>query len=135
MSLNLGVASQITWLYFKNISEADVFLQNTLKLKLVEDHGWAKIYSVANKAFLGAVESGKGTLEAKDEHAMLYTLVVDSVEDWHKHIKASNMTEVSEIGGMRDVPIKTFFATGPGGYKFEFQAFLNKDSIKIFHNN
>ena len=133
MNLNLGVASQITWLYFKDIKEADAFLQNTLMLKLVEDHGWAKIYQVAGKGFLGAVESGKGTLKAQEEHAMLFTLVVDNVEDWHKHITASNMTDVTEVSGYKDVPIKTFFATGPSGYKFEFQAFLNKESIEIFH--
>ena len=134
MKLNLGIASQITWLYFEDLKQADEFFQNTLKLKLVEDQGWAKIYGVAGKAFIGAVDSTQGSLKSLPEHDMLFSLVVDSVEDWHQHIKASNMTDITEIGGMKEVPIKTFFATGPNGYRFEFQAFTAENARKIFHS-
>lgn len=129
----LSVSSQITWFYFNNLAEADEFFQQTLRLKPVLDQGWAKIYAVAEKAFVGAVDASQGSLQALSEHDVLFTLVVNNVEAWHRHIKASNMTEVTEISGMKDAPIRTFFAKGPGGYVFEFQAFLNQADQEIFH--
>lgn len=133
MELQLGVSSQITWLYFTDLREADIFFRDTLRLKLVLDQGWAKIYAVAEKAFVGAVDSTQGSLKTLPDHDMLFTLVVDHVEDWHRHITASNMTEVTDIGGMKDAPIRTFFAKGPGGYMFEFQSFLNPADRSVFH--
>jgi len=139
----LKAKSQVTWYYFDDLDEADDFFRNTLMLEAVLDEGWAKIYRVADTAFVGAVDATKSSRNPVDanqsshkpvvEHDSLFSLNIDNIEAWHAHIKASNMTEVTEIQDFPGAPVHTFFAKGPNGYHFEFQCFYREEDRKIFH--
>jgi lactoylglutathione lyase len=51
----LKLNSQITSLYYRDLESADAFYREIMGLALVQDQGWAKIYRVSDKAFVGAV--------------------------------------------------------------------------------
>ena len=129
----LKAKSQVTWYYFDDLDEADDFFRNTLMLEAVLDEGWAKIYRVADTAFVGAVDATKSSRNPVVEHDSLFSLNIDDIEAWHAHIKASNMTDVTDIQDFPGAPVHTFFAKGPNGYHFEFQCFYREEDRKIFH--
>ena len=131
---SLGISSQITFLYFKDLDAAVPFFEDILQLELVENQGWARIYRVSEGAFIGAVDESRGSLKAQDNNAVLITLVIDDVDGWYHRLRgAKGLRVIKEPAVMADIQIKGFFVEGPGGYHFEFQEFMRPEDRSIFH--
>lgn len=129
----LSISSQITFLYFNDLAKADDFFRNTLELELVEDQQWAKIYQVAEGAFLGAVDSEKGSLKAKEESAVLITLCVEDVPKFADKLKQRGVNITKDVSVFEEIQIINCFFDGPENYKFEIQEFLKPETKEIFH--
>ncbi len=129
----MKISSQITFLYFKDLDKADHFFQNTLELKLVEDQKWAKIYQVSEEAFIGAVDSSRGSLKAKEDSAVLITLCVEDVPSFAEMLKSKNVNITQDVSNFEEIQIINCFFDGPEGYKFEVQEFLKPEAKEIFH--
>ena len=128
------IGSGITWLYYDNFAQATTFYEEVLGFEPVVDQGWAKIYLISNRAFLGAVNSqaGKGYCMTQQESAVLLTLVVDDVNPWHAHLKEKGVRGLTEIQRRDDIQIECFFFEDPGGYRFEMQTFLDPKTAQRF---
>ena len=127
------VSSQITFLYFDDLANADQFFQEIMDFRLVEDQGWAKIYQVADMAFIGAVDGNRGSCKAQEENALLVTLCVEDVAGWAKRLKEHGVTITKDVAVFEEINIINCFFTGPGNYKFELQEFLSPGAKAIFH--
>ena len=86
-------SSQITFLYFDDLSEATLFFEDTLKLSKVDDQGFAKIYCISGGAFLGIVDASQGYCRAPTEQNTLITLVTDDVHQWYEHLKSRGVQD------------------------------------------
>ena len=112
-------ASQITFLDLSDYAAGKEFLARVLGLEVVYDIGWAAVYGVAGKAFLGIVD--RKHQEVPHREGLLISLTTDCIEDWHAHI--SGFLEVSPIAEVPDAGLRSFFFTGPEGWRFEIQQF------------
>ena len=130
---NLKIASQITFLYYKDLALAQQFYEGILGLKLVEDQGWAKIYQVSGTAFVGLVDEMHGSLKTQPENAVMLTFVVDNVLGWYQYLRENDVTIRQEYGRSQTIQIEYFFAEDPGGYVLEFQRFLKPTLTAVFH--
>jgi len=129
--MNLNLDSQITFLYFKDLAPAIRFFEDVLKLEKVEDQEFARIYRIADKAFVGIVDEAKGFCKAQESSAVLITLVTEDGQGWYDHLKAQGVKLLSEV--QRPLaPVECFFFEGPGGYRFEVQRFLDPSTAKFF---
>ncbi len=128
----MNISSQITFLYFKDLSGPADFFENILKLELVHDQGFARIYRVAGQSFVGIVDESKGSLKALEQSAVLITLVVDDVRAWFDYLKGQGLKMLSEIKTPELAPVECFFFEGPGGYNFEIQKFLDPETQARF---
>ena len=120
-------ASQITFLDFSDYKAGKEFLSRVLGLDKVYDIGWAAVYGVAGKAFLGAVDR-KGQPHPQ---GLLISLTTDCIEDWYAHVSA--LREVSPIAEVPGAGLKSFFFTGPEGYRFEIQQFTEGLPRSLFY--
>ena len=111
--------SQITFLDFADYAAGKEFMQRVLGLEPVYDIGWAAVYGVAGKAFLGIVDRKKQA--HPHQEGLLISLTTDCIEDWHHRISAC--LPVSPIAEVPDAGLKSFFFTGPEGWRFEIQQF------------
>ena len=59
----LELTSNITFLYFKDLEKAKHFFSETLGLEAAYDPGWACVYRLKDKAFLGAVDNAQGSIQ------------------------------------------------------------------------
>lgn len=73
------VASQITFFYYHDLAPIAHFYEEVMGFERVEDQGWAKIYRVNGRAFMGIVDEKRGFHRAQERNAVLLTLVVDDV--------------------------------------------------------
>jgi catechol 2,3-dioxygenase-like lactoylglutathione lyase family enzyme len=131
--MKLSIASQITFLYYKDLAAAQQFYEGILGLELVEDQGWAKIYLVNGTAFVGLVDEAHGSLKAQPENAVMLTFVVDDVPGWYQYLRENGATIRQAYGRSESIQIEYFFAEDPGGYVLEFERFLKPEVAAVFN--
>ena len=122
-------ASQITFLDFSDYAAGKEFMTRILGLETVYDIGWAAVYGIAGKAFLGITDRRQHPLPPRD--GLLISLTTDCIEQWHTHI-ASFLT-VSPIAEVPGAGLRSFFVTGPEGWRFEIQQFTQGLPRRLFH--
>ena len=128
----LKLNSQITFLYYKDFTEAKDFFENILNLEIIDDQGDAIIYRIAKGAFIGIVDEKKGHCKAQDISAVLITLVTDNVKDWYEYLLSRGVKMETPIQKPENFPVECFFFKGPGGYEFEVQKFLISETSEKF---
>lgn len=124
--------SQMTFLYFDHPQEAHHFFEHVLCLEPVFDPGWARVYRVANDAYLGAVSRSEGSLVTPYSGGVLVSLTVDDVQGWHQRILEAKCDEVTPIKHFEALGLRSFFFKGPEGYDFEIQCFEAEDIRALF---
>ena len=128
---NLQLTSNITFLYFNDLEAAKPFFEEVLGLEKAYDPGWAAVYRLRDKAFLGAVDNHSGSIQVTS--TVLISLTVDNIEEVHKSLKGSRGVEgLSEIKQVKDLALKSFFFTGPEGYHFEVEQFTSGALSELF---
>lgn len=130
---NLQLTSNITFLYFNDLEAAKPFFEEVLGLEKAYDPGWAAVYRLRDKAFLGAVDNHSGSIQVTSTDSVLISLTVDNIEEVHKSLKGSRGVEgISEIKQVKDLALKSFFFTGPEGYHFEVEQFTSGALSELF---
>ena len=130
---NLQLTSNITFLYFNDLEAAKPFFEEVLGLEKAYDPGWAAVYRLRDKAFLGAVDNHSGSIQVTSTDSVLISLTVDNIEEVHESLKGSRGVEgLSEIKQVKDLALKSFFFTGPEGYHFEVEQFKSGALSELF---
>lgn len=130
---NLQLTSNITFLYFNDLEAAKPFFEEVLGLEKAYDPGWAAVYRLRDKAFLGAVDNHSGSIQVTSTDSVLISLTVDNIEEVHEFLKGSRGVEgLSEIKQVKDLALKSFFFTGPEGYHFEVEQFTSGALSELF---
>ena len=130
---NLQLTSNITFLYFNDLEAAKPFFEEVLGLEKAYDPGWAAVYRLRDKEFLGAVDNHSGSIQVTSTDSVLISLTVDNIEEVHESLKGSRGVEgLSEIKQVKDLALKSFFFTGPEGYHFEVEQFTSGALSELF---
>ena len=129
----LEIRAQITFLYYDDLEPIDEFYRDVMRLELVQDQGWAKIYSVNGNAFVGIVCGPRAFHKVQEKNAVLITFVVDDVFGWYDYLKDKGVKLLTEVREVKDIQIRAFFVEDPGGYSIEIHQFLNPEVARIFH--
>ncbi len=128
----LKISSQITFLYYKDLSVAQHFYENIMGFQLAEDQGWAKIYRVSGNAFVGLVDETRGSLKVQENSAVMLTLVSDDVRGWYEYLQGQDVEFIREFGISDEIQIEYFFIRDPGGYIIEIEKFLKPELAETF---
>ena len=128
----MKLSSQVTFLYFKELTGPTHFFEEILQLQKVDDQGFAKIYRISEGAFLGIVDASQGYCKAASEQNTLITLVTDDVHQWYEHLKSQGVRIDAPPKFHAKAKVECFFFQGPGGYAFEVQRFLNPNVSRYF---
>jgi predicted enzyme related to lactoylglutathione lyase len=128
----MKLSSQITFLYFKDLSKAGYFFEEILGLPKVVDQGFARIYRLAGGAFIGIVDEAQGYCGAPEAQNVLITLVTEDVHPWYRRIKDAGFDIDAPPAVHEKANIEGFFFQGPGGYAFEVQKFLDPKVAECF---
>ncbi len=127
----LNLTSSITFLYFRDLAAAKPFFTDVLGLEIAFDPGWACVYRLGEKSFLGAVDSAAGSIQVESHDGVLVSLTVSNVEESHAHVLACGY-DASDIKFVKDIALKSFFFTGPEGYRFEVEQFTSGELAELF---
>lgn len=131
----LDVWAQISFLYFDDLPVACGFFSDVLRLPLVCDQGWSKIYRVSSGAYIGAVDRSRGACKATTRDGVLTSLVVKNADEMYarlidKGIEFERPPKYSEA-----LKIRSMMFVGPEGYKFEVEEFLSAEDRRAFYGD
>jgi predicted enzyme related to lactoylglutathione lyase len=118
-------SSSITFLYYDNYEKAIFFFEKVLRLSLVMDQGWARVYKVSNGSFLGMVKKEDGSIQVSNKGGALFSMNALDLEECYDHIKSFQLNYLTEINVIESIPLKSFFFKDFEGYDFEIQEFLD----------
>lgn len=119
--------SQITFLYYQDLSAACTFYEQLFNFELTYDQGWAKIYKISEGAFLGLVDEKKGHFNWIQEKSAMVTLVTSTAEEvdqWYSKLQAEGIKMLSDPRDIEEIGIRGFLFEDPEGYVIEIQTFL-----------
>lgn len=126
---NMKYSSSITFLYYNDFSYGINFFENVLNLDLVMDQGFARVYQVNQKAYVGIVQK-KDSSEVSGN--TLFSLTTNNVEKEYKRVVSLDVYNLTEIKFFESIPLKSFFFDDSEGHKFEIQQFINDMDIEKF---
>ena len=126
---NMKYSSAITFLYYSDFSYGINFVENILQLNLVMDQGFARVYQVNEKAFLGIVQKKDST---EVSGSSLFSITTTKVQEEYDRVKQLNVYDLTEIKYFESIPLKSFFFDDAEGHKFEIQQFLKDEDIEMF---
>ena len=129
----LELTSNITFLYFKDLEKAKHFFSETLGLEVAYDPGWACVYRLKDKAFLGAVDNAQGSIQVDSTSSVLVSLPAANIHEVHAAFEgAEGVDGLSPIKQVKEMALESFFFTGPEGYHFEVEQFTSGELQKLF---
>ncbi|MBK3519566.1 VOC family protein [Carboxylicivirga marina] len=121
--------SAITFLYYNDFNYGIDFLENTLQLDLVMDQGFARVYQVNEKAYLGIVQNKDSSSVAGNT---LFSLTTTNVEGEYQRVHQLEVYNMTEIKHFESIPLKSFFFDDKEGHKFEIQQFMKEEDVQQF---
>jgi hypothetical protein len=124
--MDMKYSSAITFLYYDDFSYGINFVENVLQLDLVMDQGFARVYEVNQKAFLGIVQKRNNDMVPG---STLFSLSTRNVESEYKRVRQLKVFNLTEIKHFESIPLKSFFFDDIEGHKFEIQQFLNQEDM------
>ena len=129
----LDLTSNITFLYFNDLAKAKEFFSETLGLPVAYDPGWACVYRLRDKSFLGAVDNASGSIQVDSTSSVLVSLTVSNLHEVHAALQgAKGVDGLSPIKQVKDMALESFFFTGPEGYHYEGEQFTSGELRQLF---
>lgn len=113
--------SSVTFLYYKELSEAENFYGNILGFEKDFDGDWVKIFKAANGGRVGLVDEKKGYLGTAENKPVMFSLDTSEVKAWYKRIlERGEKYIVKHLKPESDGFVDGFLLMDPGGYHVEF---------------
>lgn len=121
------ILAQNAFLYYSDLAGAEAFYRDTLGLPLASDFGFAKIFQVADSAYLTLVDEAEGMHSADEPKTVAFALITERLADWQARLDAAGANFRSRFdaeGADPEAPHHGFTVFDPGGYILEFERFL-----------
>ena len=121
------ILAQNAFLYYRDLAEAETFYADTLGLPLAADFGFAKMFQVAESAYLTLVDEAEGMHSADEPKTVAFALITDHLAAWQERLDAAGANFRSRFdpdAADPEAPHHGFTVFDPGGYILEFERFL-----------
>ena len=119
------IDAQVTFLYYADLDAAARFYRDVLQLQPTFDQGWVRIFAITPTSSVGLVDESRGAHRARDDNAVMLSLVTTDVDPWYARLSRAGVEILSNPADSADVPVRAFLVRDPGGYTVEFFQWLN----------
>lgn len=124
---NLEIKANLVFFYYKDLSKAVNFYENTLGLPCVLDYGFAKICRISQTSYVGLVDEAEGMHSASEPKTVTLSFITDQVDSWYGYLISQGVSIHSPLKDSNRIPIRGFVAMDPEGYLLEFESFSSHE--------
>ena len=111
-----------TFIYYTDIKEAEPFYRDLLGLRLEYESAWVTRFWVTDDYAIGAVQSGRGFLEAMEDKPVILCIGLKDDADifaLYKRLKDAGVNMHTSEVELRETEGRIFFCEDPEGYIVE----------------
>jgi len=123
--MSLDAKGLVTFFYYKDLNRAADFYQRVMGFKLVQDQRWAKLFQVAENAYMGCVDGNVGYHKPSDAKPVMLTVVVEDPDAWYRHFQSLGVETINEPHDDKELNLRIFLLRDPEGYVIEMQKFYD----------
>jgi catechol 2,3-dioxygenase-like lactoylglutathione lyase family enzyme len=123
----LPLQAHITWLYYKDVPQAQRFYEEEIGLGLVVDQGMAKIYGSSPTGYVGLVDESRGLHRFSRDKAVMFSFLTRSIHAWQERMQSRGIPIRRAISAPTTTPVLEFSPIDPGNYYLEFDTFIEDD--------
>ena len=113
----------LTFFYYKDMVMAGEFYEKIMGFELVQDQKWAKIFKVADNAFMGCVDGNIGYHKHDPTKPVMLTVIVDDPDAWYEHFMKNGVETLNKPHDDVELNMRIFLLHDPEGYVIEIQKF------------
>jgi predicted enzyme related to lactoylglutathione lyase len=113
----------ITFFYYDNLERAAQFYEEIMGFELTIDQGWAKIFKVAENAFMGCVDGDIGYHKPSPDKPVMLTVIANDPDAWYQHFKKHGIETLNTPQDNDELNVRMFLLKDPEGYIIEIQKF------------
>ena len=118
-----SVDGLLTFFYYKDLASAGEFYEKIMGFELVQDQKWAKIFKVADSAFMGCVDGNIGYHKHDPTKPVMLTVIVDDPDAWYEHFIENGVETLNKPHDDVELNMRIFLLHDPEGYVIEIQKF------------
>ena len=118
-----SVDGLLTFFYYKDMVMAGEFYEKIMGFELVQDQKWAKIFKVADNAFMGCVDGNIGYHKYDPTKPVMLTVIVDDPDAWYEHFMENGVETLNKPHDDVELNMRIFLLHDPEGYVIEIQKF------------
>ncbi len=118
-----SVDGLLTFFYYKDLARAGEFYEKIMGFELVQDQKWAKIFKVADSAFMGCVDGNIGSHKHDPTKPVMLTVIVDDPDAWYEHFVENGVETLNKPHDDVELNMRIFLLHDPEGYVIEIQKF------------
>jgi predicted enzyme related to lactoylglutathione lyase len=118
-----SVDGLLTFFYYKDMVKAGEFYEKIMGFELVQDQKWAKIFKVADNAFMGCVDGNIGYHKHDPTKPVMLTVIVDDPDAWYEHFFENGVETLNKPHDDVELNMRIFLLHDPEGYVIEIQKF------------
>ena len=135
----LGIQATVLWLYYQDLSSAQLFHEGLLGVKLLVDQGWAKVFPISSSGFIGFVDGKHGLHKATKQKCVTVSFITNDIDAWFQRAKAwDSFKLLTPQINYESERVRLFAGTDPEGYYFEWDTFLahddNAELLRLIRN-
>jgi lactoylglutathione lyase len=111
-----------TFIYYKDIKDAEPFYRDLLGLRLEYESDWVTRFWVTDDYAIGAVQSGRGFLEAMEDKPVILCICLKDDADifaLYNKLKDAGVKMHTSNVELRKTEGRIFFCEDPEGYVVE----------------
>ena len=123
IALYPSVNGLITFFYYSDLEKATQFYREVMGFELTTDQKWAKIFKIAENAYMGCVDGNVGYHKPSDDKPVMLTVVVDDPDAWFRHFQEKGIATLNEPHDDEELNLRIFLLEDPEGYVIEIQKF------------
>ncbi|PRY89982.1 glyoxalase/bleomycin resistance protein/dioxygenase superfamily protein [Mongoliibacter ruber] len=140
VAAGLGFYGAVTWLYYEDLQEAELFYEEKIGLPLIVDQGWAKVYQASQTGYIGLVDERRGMHNFTEKKGASVAFIVEDLEGWYNYVQQHSPLPLErEMYVGNEERYKAFVGLDPGKYFLEFNSYLehsdNKRLFEILESN
>jgi predicted enzyme related to lactoylglutathione lyase len=118
-----SVDGLLTFFYYKDMARAGEFYEKIMGFELVQDQKWAKIFKVADNAYMGCVDGNIGYHKHDPTKPVMLTVIVDDPDAWYEHFMEHGVETLDKPHDDVELNMRIFLLKDPEGYVIEIQKF------------
>lgn len=118
-----GVELVITFLYYRDVAQAEAFYRDVMGFPLTIDQGHvAKIMHIGDGAHVGLVDEAHGMNNWTEQKPVQLCVRVPDVDAWYAYAQSFEATNLSQLFVNDHLGIRAFVFDDPEGYQIEIQS-------------